>query len=133
LLITRIHGNVFRNELVSKNPSLRKRVCHSFLSNGYTRQNTYERELTRSVGKNPSAHTLTHSCLQTRYRKKRVLTYEKLEDILARLQIIPLKSLRRLSQETGVPVGSNTKAAKLIKFRPYRVGVVHELKITDAP
>jgi hypothetical protein len=25
-LITHIHGNVFRNELVSKNPSLRKRV-----------------------------------------------------------------------------------------------------------
>jgi hypothetical protein len=27
LLITRIRGNVFRNELVSKNQSLRKRVC----------------------------------------------------------------------------------------------------------
>jgi hypothetical protein len=39
LLITGVHGNVFRNELVSKNPSLRKRVCHSFPTNGSTCHN----------------------------------------------------------------------------------------------
>jgi hypothetical protein len=66
------------------------------------------------------------------YRKKTVLTYEKLEDFLTRLQIRPRKSLRRLSQETGVSVGSDFKAAKLIKFRPYGVGVVHEFEPIDA-
>lgn len=60
--------------------------------------------------------------------KKTVLTYEKLEDFLTRLQIRPRISLRRSSQETGVSAGSDFKAAKLIKFRPYRVGVVHEFK-----
>jgi hypothetical protein len=66
-------------------------------------------------------------------RKKRVLTDEKLEDIQDRLEISPRKSLRRLSQETGVPVGSVSKETKLITFRPYRVRVVHELKPVDAP
>lgn len=32
-----------------------------------------------------------------------------------------------------MPVGYTTKAAKLIKVRPYRDGVVHELTTTDAP
>lgn len=32
-----------------------------------------------------------------------------------------------------MPVGYTTKAAKLIKFRPHRDGVVHELKTTDTP
>jgi hypothetical protein len=41
LLITRIHENVFRTELVSKNPSLRKRVCHLISSKGSTYHITY--------------------------------------------------------------------------------------------
>jgi hypothetical protein len=41
LLITRSHGNVFRNELVSKTPSPWKCVCHSFPSNGSTCHNIY--------------------------------------------------------------------------------------------
>jgi transposase len=70
---------------------------------------------------------------KTRHHKKTVLTDEKLEDIWAWLEIRPLKSLRRLSQETGVSIGSASKATKLIKFRPYRVRVLHDLKPADAP
>jgi hypothetical protein len=95
----------------------------------------------RSARKDSSANTLFHPCLhnlvcrnllrsgklqgqcfdKTRHRKKTVLTDEKLEDIRARLEISPWKSLRRLSQETGVPAGSASKATKLIKFPSYKV------------
>jgi hypothetical protein len=64
------------------------------------------------------------------YRKKTVLTYEKLEDCLTRLQLTPYDCHKR---QVCVCVGSNFKAAKLIKFCPCRVGVVHEFKPTDAP
>jgi hypothetical protein len=70
---------------------------------------------------------------KTRHGKKTVLTDQKLEDIRARLEISPRKSLRRLSQETDVSVGSASKATKLIKFRPHRVRVVHAFKPVDAP
>jgi hypothetical protein len=65
---------------------------------------------------------------KTRHSKKTVLTGEKLEDIRARLEISPRKSLRGLSQDTAVSAGSASKATKLIQFRPCRVSVVHELK-----
>jgi hypothetical protein len=59
------------------------------------------------------------------------LADEKLEDIQVWLQISPWKSLGRLSQEVGLSAGACAlKAAKLIKFCPYRV--VHELKLVDA-
>jgi hypothetical protein len=35
--------------------------------------------------------------------KRRVITEEKLYDIGARLEHTPIKSLKRLAQETGVP------------------------------
>jgi transposase len=38
--------------------------------------------------------------------KRRVLTEEKLDDIRARLEHIPRKSLKRLAQETGVSKSS---------------------------
>jgi hypothetical protein len=52
-------------------------------------------------------------------------------DIEARPQISLRKSLRRLAQETGVSLGSPFIATKLIKFRPYKIRVVHELKQQD--
>jgi hypothetical protein len=41
-----------------------------------------------------------------------VLTNERLEDIWAQLEIGPWKSQRQLSQETGMSVGSTSKAIK---------------------
>jgi hypothetical protein len=60
--------------------------------------------------------------------KRIVLTDEKVRDIEARQQISPRNSLRCLAQETGVSQGSAFTATKLIKFRPYKITVVHELK-----
>jgi hypothetical protein len=70
---------------------------------------------------------------KTRHRRKAVLTDEKLEDILAWLQISPRKSLRRLSQEAGVSADCTSKATKLMKLHLYRDGVVHYFKPTNAP
>jgi hypothetical protein len=39
--------------------------------------------------------------------------------------------LRCLAQETGVSLGSASTASKLIKFCPYKIPVVHELKQPD--
>jgi hypothetical protein len=55
-----------------------------------------------------------------------VLTEEDVRDTEARLQISPRKSLRRLAQEAGVSL-----ATKLIKFRPYKIKGVQEVKQTD--
>jgi hypothetical protein len=55
-----------------------------------------------------------------------VLTEEKVQDIQAQLQVSPRKSLTRLAQETGVSLGSAFTATKLIKFRPYKITVVHD-------
>jgi hypothetical protein len=63
-----------------------------------------------------------------RQSKRNITTEEKIQDIQARLQVSPRKSLRRLAQETGVSLGSALTATKLIKFRPYKITVVHELK-----
>jgi hypothetical protein len=38
---------------------------------------------------------------------------------------------RLLAQETGVLLGSPFTATKLIKFHPYKITVVHELKQPD--
>jgi transposase len=51
--------------------------------------------------------------------KRRVLTEEKLDDIGARLEHTPTKSLKRLAQETGVSKSSARTARKLLKIRPY--------------
>jgi hypothetical protein len=103
-------------------------------------KHAYGRDLTQSAGKDASAKTLIHPCLQnlacpnllrnggpqsvldeTCHHKETVLTEEKLEGIRVWLQISPRKCLRQLSQEASMSIGSAAKATKLIKFRPYRV------------
>jgi transposase len=51
--------------------------------------------------------------------KRRLLTEEKLDDIGARLEHIPRKSLKRLTQETGVSESSARTATQLLK--PYEI------------
>jgi hypothetical protein len=48
-------------------------------------------------------------------RKRRVLTEEKLDDIGARLEPTPTKSLKLLAQETGVSKSSARTATQLLK------------------
>jgi hypothetical protein len=119
-----------------------------FVVEPYIRKRTYAKCTERFIRKYSDSSVPTKPCKsklikkwwttgsvlgKTRYHKKIMLTDEKLEDILARLQVSPRESPRRLTQETIVSIGCTTKAAKLIKFRSYRVGVVQEFKHTDAP
>jgi hypothetical protein len=58
----------------------------------------------------------TGSVCDMKHSKRIVLTGENIRDI----------EVRRLAQETGVSLGSAFTATKLIKYRPYKVTVVHE-------
>jgi transposase len=48
-----------------------------------------------------------------------VLSYDSLEDVRARLLQSPRKSLRKLSQQTGMTYGSIQRTTKLLKLHPY--------------
>jgi hypothetical protein len=50
---------------------------------------------------------------------RRVLTEGKLHDAGTRLQHTPRKSLKRLTQETGVSKFNARRATKLLNLRPY--------------
>jgi hypothetical protein len=56
---------------------------------------------------------------------RRVFTEEKLDDIWARLEHAPRKSLKCLAQETGVSKSSARMATQLLKLRPYKTKVIH--------
>jgi hypothetical protein len=60
-----------------------------------------------------------------------VLSIDNLEDIRARLLQSPRKSLRKLSQQSGMAYGSVQRVTKRLKLHPYRVQVCHELKEID--
>jgi hypothetical protein len=57
--------------------------------------------------------------------KRQMLTKEKLDDIGARLEHIPRKSLKHPTQETGVSKSSARRATQLLKLRPYKTTVIH--------
>jgi hypothetical protein len=54
-----------------------------------------------------------------------VLTEEKLDDIGARLEHAPRKSLKRVAEETGVSKSSVRTATELLKLRSYKTAVIH--------
>ena len=64
-------------------------------------------------------------------RRRHVLPEETLDEIGERLEDTVQKSLKRLSQETGVSVSSVQRATKLLKLKPYKIPVVHALHQPD--
>jgi hypothetical protein len=54
-----------------------------------------------------------------------------LDDIRARLEHTPRKSLKRLAQETDVSKSSARKATQLLKLRTYKTTVIHTLQPHD--
>ena len=58
-------------------------------------------------------------------RRRHALTEETLNETGERLEHNPQKSLKCLSQETGVSVPSVQRATKLLKLKPYKIPVVH--------
>jgi hypothetical protein len=57
-----------------------------------------------------------------------VLTKEKLDEVGARLEHTPRKSLKRLVQETGMSKSSARTATQLLKLGPYKTTVIHTLQ-----
>ncbi|PSN54594.1 hypothetical protein C0J52_07373 [Blattella germanica] len=71
----------------------------------------------------------TGSVLHRKHQRTRhVLKEEKLYEIGQTLQRSPRKSLSRLSQETGVSQFSASKAARLLKLKPYKITVSGDTK-----
>jgi transposase len=62
---------------------------------------------------------------------RRMLTKEKLDDIGARFEHTPRKSLKRLTQETGVSKSSARTATQLLKLWPYKTTIIHALQPHD--
>jgi len=61
-------------------------------------------------------------------RQKSVLTPGILQDIQTAITSSPHKSLRKLSAQTGISLGSvNTAVRKMLKFYPHRMQGFHEL------
>jgi hypothetical protein len=117
-----------------------------FIVEIFAREKTYKKCICEFHRKYPDSPVPTKSCVSKLVKKWRardsvcdikeqskriILMEEKVRDIAARLRISPRISLRRLAQETGVSLGSAFTATKLIKFRPYKITVVHELKQPD--
>ena len=66
-------------------------------------------------------------------RNSHILKEETLDDIGERLEHTIQKSLKRLSQETGVSVSSVQRATKLLmKRKPYKIPIVHALHQPDS-
>jgi hypothetical protein len=60
--------------------------------------------------------------------QKSVLTPVILKDIQMAITRSPHKSVRKLSVQTGISLGSaHTAVRKMLKFYPYRMQVFHEL------
>ena len=55
-----------------------------------------------------------------------------LQDVTNKLQRSPKKSFRRLSPDTSISLRSAHKAVQKLKFRPYKVHVVQEVKSQDS-
>jgi hypothetical protein len=62
-----------------------------------------------------------------------MLTEEKLNDIGARPEHTPRKSLKHLAPETRVPKSSARMATKFLKFRPYKTTVIQALQLHNPP
>ena len=71
---------------------------------------------------------------KNRNQQKSVLTSGTLQDIQTAITRSPYKSLRKLSAQTGISLGSaHTAVRKMLKFCPYRIQVFHELIPGDNP
>jgi hypothetical protein len=70
-------------------------------------------------------------CEATRSGRPSILTNTKLLDISDRLLQSPKKSIRKLSQQAGVPYGTAHTAFKK-RLRTYKITAVHELKPGDS-
>ncbi|KAJ4428890.1 hypothetical protein ANN_25883 [Periplaneta americana] len=95
-------------------------IVASFSGGGYSSQRTEDSGTFSDIGGEKSGK-----------QQRRVLTEEKLDEVGARLEHSPRKSLRRLAQEVNISKTSAFVATKLLKLKPYRLTVVHALRSQD--
>jgi hypothetical protein len=60
-----------------------------------------------------------------------MLPEEKLEDVGARIEHTPTKSLKCLAQETEMSKSSARKAIQLMKLRTYKTTEIHALQLAE--
>jgi hypothetical protein len=60
-----------------------------------------------------------------------VLTEERLDEIAATLEHFPQTSFRHLAQKTRVSKSSALIATKVLKLKPFKTTVVHELQPSE--
>jgi transposase len=65
-------------------------------------------------------------------RPKKSTTYEKSVDVLARVSVEPTTSLRKLSSEVGISLGSTHRILKENKFHPFKLVLQHYLNEDDS-
>jgi hypothetical protein len=65
-------------------------------------------------------------------KKRYILTEEKLDKIGAHLEGSPKKSLRQLALQCKVSKSAAHIATELLKLKPYRTTVVHQLLLPEA-
>jgi transposase len=132
--------NVICNKMVFSQDQRVLILEHYFSTRSYAEcQNAFRNSFPDSVVPNKSTiQRLVErfhetGCIGEKRRSGRpsVLSNGSLEDIRARLLQSPRKSLRKLSQQTGMTCRSAQRATKRLRLHPYRVQVCHELKEID--
>jgi hypothetical protein len=104
------------------------------MSYAHCRQSFFEKFWRQAPVKSASENMIkkfheTGSLLDKNHnRQKSVLTPGIPQDIQTAITRSPHKSLRKLSAQTGISLGStHTAVRKMLKFYPYRMQVFHEL------
>ena len=105
----------------------------------YSSARRYRRKFQRvRIPSRSTIHDLVNKVKRTgsflnkkRVQQRRVLPEEKLDEVRARLEHTPKKSLKVLAQETNISKSTAAVATKLLKFKLYKVTVVHALQPQD--
>jgi hypothetical protein len=107
-------------------------ACVKYRSARECRRKFRRKFLDESVTKRQRIHNLVSKRRSTgllmdskQKHKRRVLTEEKLDDMAARFEHAPRKSLKLLAQETGVSKPSAKRATQLSNLRHYKTTVIH--------
>ncbi|PSN36660.1 hypothetical protein C0J52_20298 [Blattella germanica] len=91
----------------------------------YPRKRSYLKCRIRFIRKFPGISVPNKSSIHRLVGKVRVT--EKLDDIGACFEQSPHKSLSKLAQQVGVSVSSVWNATKILKFKLYKIGLVHKI------
>lgn len=122
-----LEQRVFMYDTYVKTESCRE-VCRQFQDKFPTVSVPNRETVRRLIKKLRTTGSLNAKCPKP---KRRVLNEEKLVEIHASFTRSPNKPLRRVAQEVSVSKSLVHTATKILKLKPYKVTVVHELRPLD--